>query len=121
MLMVMAARYATNVLHTIKIKMLSKAQFTWARKYEKDKAVAKFLMEAAMRQGYNAALQYLAVDRVKDELLPNAEIPPLDNFFLIGGLFHLLIDKLYLNLLQIVVINFCAMQLMMEVERQHLC
>ena len=63
-----------------------KAQFNWARKYEKDKAVAKFLMEAAMRQGYNAALQYLAVDRVKDELLPNAEITPLDNFFFNRGI-----------------------------------
>lgn len=69
-----------------KSRCCPKAQFTWARKYEKDKAVAKFLMEAAMRQGYNAALQYLAVDRVKDELLPNAEIPPLDNFFFNRGI-----------------------------------
>ena len=56
-----------------------KAQFNWARKYEKDPAVAKFLMESAMRQGYNAALQYLAIDKVKDELLPNEEVNFVDN------------------------------------------
>lgn len=58
-----------------------KAQLNWARKYEKDPAVAKFLMEAAMRQGYNAALQYLAIDKVKDELLSNEEVNFLDNIF----------------------------------------
>lgn len=62
-----------------------KAQFNWARKYEKDLAVAKFLMEAAMRQGYNAALQYLAIDKVKDELLPSVEVDPLDNFLFNWG------------------------------------
>lgn len=62
-----------------------KAQFNWARKYEKDPAVAKFLMEAAMRQGYNAALQYLAIDKVKDELLPSVEVAPLDNFLFNWG------------------------------------
>lgn len=62
-----------------------KAQFNWARKYEKDPAVAKFLMEAAMRQGYNAALQYLAIDKVKDELLPSVEVDPLDNFLFNWG------------------------------------
>lgn len=56
-----------------------KAQFNWARKYEKDHAIAKFLIEAAMRQGYNAALQYLAVDKVKEELLPNEEVNSFDN------------------------------------------
>lgn len=62
-----------------------KAQFNWARKYEKDTAVAEFLMKAAMRQGYNAALQYLAIDKVKDELLPDVEVSPLDNFFFNWG------------------------------------
>lgn len=62
-----------------------KAQFNWARKYEKDPAVAKFLIETAMRQGYNAALQYLAIDKVKDELLPNVEVNPLDNLFFNNG------------------------------------
>lgn len=62
-----------------------KAQFNWARKYENDIAVAKFLMEAAMHQGYNVALQYLAIDKVKDELLPGAEVSPLDNFFFNWG------------------------------------
>ncbi len=62
-----------------------KAQFNWARKYEKDPAVAKFLMEAAMHQGYNAALQYLAIDKVKDEFLPSVEVSPLDNFLFNWG------------------------------------
>ncbi|MBD9006191.1 MAG: sel1 repeat family protein [Porphyromonadaceae bacterium] len=63
-----------------------KAQFNWARKYEKDPAVAKFLVEAAMRQGYNAALQYSAIDKVKEELMPNVEVNPLDNFLFNWGI-----------------------------------
>lgn len=62
-----------------------KAQFNWARKYEKDPAVAKFLIEAAVCQGYNAALQYLAIDKVKDELLPDEEVNSLDNLFFNWG------------------------------------
>lgn len=63
-----------------------KAQFNWARKYEKDLAVAKFLMEAAMRQGYNTALQYLAIDKVKDDLLPEIEVTPIESFFFNMGI-----------------------------------
>lgn len=62
-----------------------KAQFNWARKYEKDPAVAKFLIEAAVCQGYNAALQYLAIDKVKDELLPDEDVNSLDNQFFNWG------------------------------------
>lgn len=62
-----------------------KAQFNWARKYEKDPAVAIFLMEAAVRQGYNAALQYLAIDKVTDELVPTEEVNSLDNLFFNWG------------------------------------
>lgn len=63
-----------------------KAQFYWARKYEKDQTVARFLMEAAMRQGYNAALQYVAINRVKDELLPNVGGDYFDDMFLSRGM-----------------------------------
>lgn len=55
-----------------------KAQLIWARKYEKDPSVAEFLIKSSMRQGYNNAIEYLAVDKVIDELLPSAEISSLD-------------------------------------------
>lgn len=62
-----------------------KAQFKWATTYEKDTAVAKFLIEEAMRQGFNPALQYLAIDKVKEELLPSEEEYSLDNLYFNSG------------------------------------
>lgn len=55
-----------------------KAQLNWARKYEKDSAVAEFLIKSSMRQGYNNAIEYLAIDKVIDKLLPSTEISLLD-------------------------------------------
>ncbi len=55
-----------------------KAQLNWARKYEEDTSVANFLIKSSMRQGYNAAIQYLAVDKVIDELLPSVKINLID-------------------------------------------
>lgn len=74
-----------------------KAQFNWARKYEKDPEVAKFLIESAMHQGYNEAIQYLAIDKVKDELLPDNNINPLENILFKFGFYLPPIYKQILN------------------------